>query len=154
MHRYRVLCTTEKTHEAEFEKSYSCRFGLRVCRAVFVRLVRAERGFSLSVEKAEARVGRPLTPMSVAGVARRQNRRAGYGYGAVGTAAAIGATSPYYTGGGWGSPYYSCTVRGARAAYYGGSPSAAGSLMVANLTTRWRAYYAGVPWYGYSGWDD
>jgi hypothetical protein len=133
MHRYRVLCTTEKTHEAEFEKSYSCRFGLRVCRAVFVRLVRAERGFSLSVEKAEARVGRPLTPMSVAGMARRQNRRADYGYG---TAAAIGATSPYYTGGGWGSPYYSCTVRGARAAYYGGSPSAAGSLVVANLTTR------------------
>ena len=98
-----------KIHETEFEKSYSCRFGLRVCRALFVRLVRVERGFSLSVEKAEARVGRPLTPMSVAGMARRQNRRADYGYG---TAAAIGATSPYYTGGGWGSPYYSCTVRG------------------------------------------
>jgi hypothetical protein len=90
-----------------------------------------QRGLSLSVEKAEARVGRPLTPVSVAGVARRQNRRAGYGYGygaagaigtaaAVGTAAAIGATSPYYTGGGWGSPYYGGTVRGARAAYYGG----------------------------------
>src|SRR3984885_12199628 len=50
-----------------------------------------QSGFSLSVEKAEARVGRPLTPVSVAGVARRQNRRAGYGYGyraagAIGTA--------------------------------------------------------------------
>jgi hypothetical protein len=65
-----------------------------------------QSGVSLSVEKAEARIGRPLTPMSVAGVARRQNRRAGYGYGygaaaAVGTAAAIGATAPYYTGAGY-----------------------------------------------------
>lgn len=83
-----------------------------------------QSGVSLSVEKAEARIGRPLTPMSVAGVARRQNRRAGYGYGygaaaAVGTAAAIGATAPYYTGAGYpaGSPYYSGAVRGARAAY-------------------------------------
>jgi hypothetical protein len=118
-----------------------------------------QSGFSLSVEKAEARVGRPLTPMSVAGVARRQNRRAGYGYGygaagaigtaaAVGTAAAIGATSPYYAGGGWGSPYDDGTVRGARAAYYGGYPT--------ERTPHYavRAYYAGGPWYGYSGWDD
>jgi hypothetical protein len=117
-----------------------------------------QSGFSLSVEKAEARVGRPLTPVSVAGVARRHNRRAGYGYGAagaigtaaaVGTAAAIGATSPYYAGGGWGSPYYSGTVRGARAAYYGGSPTEAGQPHYAV-----RAYYAGGPWYGYNGWDD
>ena len=40
-----------------------------------------QRGVSLSVEEAQARVGRPLTPVSVAGVARRQNRRAAYGYG-------------------------------------------------------------------------
>ena len=38
-------------------------------------------GISLSIESAQARVGRPLTPMSVAGVARRQNRRAVYGGG-------------------------------------------------------------------------
>ena len=37
-----------------------------------------QRGVSLSVESAQARVGRPLTPVSVAGVARRQNRRAAY----------------------------------------------------------------------------
>ena len=107
-----------------------------------------QRGLSLSVEKAEARVGRPLTPVSVAGVARRQNRRAAYGAGvvgagaaAVGTAAAIGtagavaATSPgwgwggnpYQTGTGYyaGGPYYGGSVRGAGAAYYGGYPSAA-----------------------------
>jgi hypothetical protein len=65
-------------------------------------------GVSLSVESAQARVGRPLTPMSVAGVARRQTRRAVVGAGiagaaAVGAAGAI-ATAPYYAGGG---PYAS-----------------------------------------------
>ena len=101
-----------------------------------------QRGVSLSVESAQARVGRPLTPVSVAGVARRQTRRAIYGAGvvgagaaAVGTAAAIGtagavaATSPnwgwggnpYQTGTGYyaGGPYYGGGVLGARAAYYG-----------------------------------
>lgn len=68
-----------------------------------------QSGISLSVESAQARVGRPLTPVSVAGVARRQARRGVYGAGAVaagavavGTAAAVAATSPYR---GWGSPY-------------------------------------------------
>jgi hypothetical protein len=45
---------------------------------------------SLSVSAADARVGRPLTPMSVAGVNRRVNRRAYYGAAAAG-AAAVGA---------------------------------------------------------------
>jgi hypothetical protein len=43
---------------------------------------------SLSVESAQARVGRPGTPMSVAGVARRSTRRAVVGGAAVGAAAA------------------------------------------------------------------
>ena len=34
---------------------------------------------SLAVDTADARVGRPLTPMSVAGVNRRVHRRAYYG---------------------------------------------------------------------------
>ena len=46
---------------------------------------------SLSLDTADARVGRPLTPMSVAGVNRRVHRRAYYGAAAVGTAAAYGA---------------------------------------------------------------
>jgi len=46
---------------------------------------------SVSLDRAEARVGRPLTPMSVAGVNRRVHRRAYYGAAAVGTAAAYGA---------------------------------------------------------------
>ncbi|WP_246563594.1 hypothetical protein [Bradyrhizobium liaoningense] len=45
-----------------------------------------QRGVSLSIESAQARVGRPLTPVSVAGVARRQNRRAAYQYDAAGIA--------------------------------------------------------------------
>jgi hypothetical protein len=106
-----------------------------------------QRGLSLSVEKAEARVGRPLTPVSVAGVARRHNRRAAYGAGvvgagsaAVGTAAAVAPTSPnwgwgggpFYTGTGYyaGGPYYGGPVRGARAAYYGGYAGVGASPVV------------------------
>jgi hypothetical protein len=44
------------------------------------------------ISQAEARVGRPLTPMSGAGVARRTTRRAVYGTAAVG-AAAVGAAA-------------------------------------------------------------
>jgi hypothetical protein len=51
-------------------------------------------GVWLSVESAQARVGRPLTPMSGAGVARRTTRRAVYGTAAVGAAAA--GTAYYY----------------------------------------------------------
>ena len=43
---------------------------------------------SLSVDAASARIGRPLTPMSVAGVNRRVHRRAYYGAAAAGAAAA------------------------------------------------------------------
>jgi hypothetical protein len=47
----------------------------------------ANDGLSLSVESAQARVGRPLTPVSVAGVARRTTRRAVVGGAVVGGAA-------------------------------------------------------------------
>jgi len=46
-------------------------------------------GFSLSMEGAQARVGRPLTPVSVAGVARRNTRRAVVGGAVVGGAACV-----------------------------------------------------------------
>jgi hypothetical protein len=45
-----------------------------------------DNGLSLSVESAQARVGRPLSPVSVAGVARRSTRRAVVGGAAVGAA--------------------------------------------------------------------
>lgn len=138
-----------------------------VCAALFSFNWSEQQGVSLSVESAQARVGRPLTPVSVAGVARRQDRRAargyggygGYGYGlagaaAVGTAAAV-AGSRYYGGPGYygGDPYYRPGVWGARAAYYGPAPAASTDAPAPawNLTT---AYYSGGPWYGYGGWDD
>jgi hypothetical protein len=46
--------------------------------------------FSPRVSSAEARIGRPLTPMSYAGVARRTTRRAVV-YGGAAAAAAAGA---------------------------------------------------------------
>ncbi len=114
------------------------------CAALFSFGWTEQGGISLSIESAQARVGRPLTPVSVAGVARRQNRRAGYGYGygagvagaaAVGTAAAVAATSPSQ---GWGTgPYY-----GGRP-YYGGAFSG---------TYDARASYGG-PWGGVSSSD-
>ena len=46
----------------------------------------ANNGLSFSVENAQARVGRPLTPVSAAGVARRTTRRAVVGGAAAGAA--------------------------------------------------------------------
>ena len=61
-----------------------------------------EGNVSLSVDSASAVIGRPLTPMSVAGVHRRAHRRAYrrdyYGYGAY-------ASSPYRYGYGTHQPY-------------------------------------------------
>src|SRR6476661_10590227 len=90
------------------------------CAALFSLSWSEQRGVSLSVESAQARVGRPLTPMSVAGVARRQNRRAAYGYGAgwrdsqpywgarsyVGGYGVAGAAAVGTAGGAWGSQAY------------------------------------------------
>ena len=44
------------------------------------------KSLSLSVDTADARIGRPLTPGSVAGVNRRVHRRAYYGAAAAGAA--------------------------------------------------------------------
>jgi hypothetical protein len=51
-------------------------------------------GIGLTLRGAEARVGRPLTPVSVAGVARRTTRRAVVGGAAVGAAAVGTACVP------------------------------------------------------------
>jgi hypothetical protein len=50
-----------------------------------------QRGVSLGVASAQARINRPSTPLSVAGVARRQYRRSVYGHGLF--AAAVAATT-------------------------------------------------------------
>jgi hypothetical protein len=57
-----------------------------VCGVTFSIGSQEGGGVSLSVDSAQARVGRPLTPVSVAGVARRTTRRAVVGGAAVGAA--------------------------------------------------------------------
>ena len=61
------------------------------------------KGLQLSLDTAQARLGRPLTPFSIAGVNRRMNRRAYYGgYGGY-----YGYHRPYYAYGGYyHRPYY------------------------------------------------
>lgn len=105
-----------------------------------------QHSVSLSVESALARVGRPLTPVSVAGVARRQNRRAGYGYGygaaVVGAGLAAGAvaaaTSP------WGYQAYDqgYDAYGQPYGYYANDPNAA----YASDQGSAGGYYADSPW--------
>ena len=70
------------------------------------------------VTQADARIGRPLTPMSFAGVARRQYRR-----GAIVGGAAIGAGA-YYGYGAYPN-YYGAYGSGNYYNYYGGDNGAA-----------------------------
>ena len=69
---------------------------IAVAAAVGLPVLFASGNFSPAsssfVSQADARLGRPLTPMSAAGVARRHNRRAYYGAAAVG-AAAVGTAA-------------------------------------------------------------
>ena len=59
-----------------------------LCAAPVSLQLSAVGNASVSIDQAEARIGRPLTPMSVAGVNRRVHRRAYYGAAAAGAAAA------------------------------------------------------------------
>ena len=69
----------------------SAALGVTLLCASPISLQRSPAGtVFISTDKAEARVGRPLTPGSVAGVHRRVHRRAYYG-AAVGAAAVTGA---------------------------------------------------------------
>lgn len=117
-----------------------------------------QHGASLSIESAQARVGRPLTPVSVAGVARRNYRRGAYGYGAgvvgagvaaaaIGTAAVAAATpGGYYRSGPYANtPYYRSGAY-APAAYYG-EPSYADSYAYGGTGSGWvGGYYAHSAW--------
>ena len=77
---------------------------------IFTALPFTFDGVTPTVSKADARIGRPLTPLSVAGVHRRAVRRTfgvganlGYrGFHPVARAAAVGAATGW--GGSWGSP--------------------------------------------------
>jgi hypothetical protein len=100
----------------------------------------------LSMDTAQARVGRPLTPGSVAGVNRRVERRA-YRRGAVGAgvvAAGAVATGAYLGGPASASYYDSGPAGGGAPASYGGyggpgyGPGGGQSAVVVNPATgRW-----------------
>lgn len=113
------------------------------CATLFSFGWSGERGVSLSIESAQARVGRPLTPVSVAGVARRQDRRAAYGYGG-------------YGGYGYGGYGYGAGVVGAGLA--AGAVATAAYAANAAATTPWGYQgtepYAGGGWYASSPWGD
>jgi hypothetical protein len=64
------------------------------CMALLSLSPSEQGGVALGVESAQARIGRPLTPFRVAGVARRPYRRSAYGYGLFGAVAAA-TTSPW-----------------------------------------------------------
>ena len=108
-----------------------------------------QRGVSLTVESAHARIGRPLTPFSVAGVARRQYRRSLYGYGAgpVGAglfgSAAVAATSPRNY-----DDYFYYYVPSAGTGYYFSRSYVTPLIARPTLFPR---YYGGYPSY-YYGW--
>ena len=93
-------------------------------------------GISLSAPSAQARVGRPLTPVSVAGVARRQARRGAYGAGIAG--AAVGAAAIGTAAAIAGAPYGAYPGYQSYGAYQQGTP-----------------YGTGTGTYGYyNSWDD
>ena len=125
-----------------------------VCAALLSFGWSEQGSVSLSVESAQARVGRPLTPVSVAGVARRQNRRAAYGYGGYGLAGAAAVGTAAAVASGYGGRYY-------------GNPNNVGGLVGGDdpgtaPSARWGwgggpyytgAAYAGRPYYGSGVWN-
>lgn len=128
------------------------------CAALFSFGWTEQGGISLSVESAQARVGRPLTPVSVAGVARRHNRRAGYyAAGAVGAGAAAAvtagavaaATAPGYYGPGYNRGYNTWGHN-----TWGGAYAAQTDPYFGQAHYVHRAYPGHSPYYGYSGWDE
>ena len=91
--------------------------GALLAAVPFSPQVSAEKNLVLSLDRADARIGRPLTPGSIAGVNRRVHRRAYrgayYGAAAAGAAAAYGVGSYYgsygypgYSSGSYGYPAY------------------------------------------------
>jgi hypothetical protein len=113
------------------------------------------------IAQADARVGRPLTPGSVAGVARRTERRA-YRRGAVAAGAAVGAGAYYGAG-----PYGTAGMqrRAIRRAYYAnggdypgygagsyyGAASYYGTGAYVGVGPIRRAYYASGGYYSGNG---
>jgi hypothetical protein len=95
----------------------------------------SQKTVTLSVDSADARLGRPLTPMSVAGVHRRAYRRAVYGAAAYGVGSYYGTSAyPGYSYGRYAYPAYGY------GSYSSGYPGYG-----------YRSLY-GYAGYGYGGW--
>ena len=100
----------------------------------------SQKTVALSLDSADARIGRPLTPLSVAGVHRRAYRRAVYG------AAAYGVGS-YYGASGYGYGSYASGYPGyGYGSYASGYPGYGYRSLYATA--------AGYPGYGHGGWAD
>ena len=118
----------------------------------------SQKNVALSLDSADARIGRPLTPLSVAGVHRRAYRRA-HRSAVYGGAAAYGVGSYYgasgYPGYSYGYPAYGY---GSYASGYGYGSYASGygygSYASGYPGYGYRSLYAfaGYPGYGYGGW--
>ena len=70
----------------------------------------SQKTVALSLDSADARIGRPLTPMSVAGVHRRAYRRGAYGTAAYGSSY-YATVNPAYSYGGYQRPGYRAAGR-------------------------------------------
>jgi hypothetical protein len=99
----------------------------------------SQKTVALSLDSADARIGRPLTPLSIAGVHRRAYRRAVYGAAAYGVGSYYGAS---------GYPGYSYSSYGYPAYGYGSYASGYSGYGYRSLY----ATAAGYPAYGYGGW--
>ena len=106
----------------------------------------SQKTVTLSLDSADARIGRPLTPLSVAGVHRRAYRRAVYGAAAYGVGSYYGAYGyPGYSYGSYGYPAYG--YRSYASGYGYGSYASGYGYGHRSLYA-----FAGYPGYGYGGW--
>jgi len=123
--------------------------GAALLTAVPLSLQWSQQKAALSFDSADARIGRPLTPLSVAGVHRRAYRRAVYG-GVAGAAVGYGlgsyyggySTAPY-----WGTGFGSYSGYGS---YYGdtGYSGYSGYSSYAPTSPNWGTGYSYGSYYG------
>ena len=134
--------------------------GAALLTATPLSLQWSQKTVALSVDSADARIGRPLTPLSVAGVHRRAYRRAyrsavyagaagygvglysGYGYPAYSYSSGYGYPAYGYGSYSYGYPAYSYGSYGPGYGYGGYRPGVYGAYRVARRVAinraRWR----------------
>ncbi len=130
----------------------------------------SQKTVTLSLDRADARIGHPLTPFSIAGVHRRAYRRAAYGtalgygvgsyYGASGypgysyssysyPTSGYGSYASGYPGYGYGS--YASGYRGFGSGFGFGSGYGSGLYASGYPSYGYGSYATGYPSYGYGG---